>query len=143
MPLRGILIALRDGLVLLAVMGTSGCCHTVWIPADGVNHLAPRTAPPEVFLDRLPQRPYRRVGDVQVAGSNRTSLAEFIDEAKMVAAGKGCDILIDSFALEATRVYCKGEPVWGAADCCSRRFVCGAYQATNAESASIEPEAAP
>ena len=115
-----------------AILTLGGCCHSESFKATDKGFLpTARTQAPPVFLDRLPPIPYRRVGMIDVARSNSTPLNEFIDAALARATTVGCDVVIDTFALGGTSTYCKATPACGGSDCCTRRFVCGAYIAND------------
>lgn len=114
----------------LFALGLGGCCHTETFTSLEQSFVpAERRSRPAVFLDRLPKRDYRTVGVIEVARSDSTPLGEFIDGARAHAEGIGCDVVIDSFILGQARGYCRDTPVYGAPNCCTRKFLCGVYTA--------------
>jgi hypothetical protein len=116
--------------VTTALFWLGGCCHTASFTAIEKGFVAgPRRQAPVVFLDRLPRAEYRRVGFIEVARPNSTPLGEFVDAARVRGAEVGCDVVIDAFVLgEEGTYHCRDTPVYGAPECCTRAFVCGAYR---------------
>jgi hypothetical protein len=134
----------NSALAALLALALGGCCHSESFKATEKG-FAPsaRGGDPVVFLDRLPREPYRTVGVIRVARPNSTPLGEFIDAARTHATMVGCDVVIDAFLVGATGSYCKKTPVYGAPNCCTRRFVCGAYSTEGLARGSSAPSDAP
>jgi hypothetical protein len=82
----------KTSLVLIAVL-TGGCASATFVRTDeGFRPLMTRTLP-EVYLDRVPERPYRAVGVIEVIVNGK--LPEIVKIARETGQKFGCDAVID------------------------------------------------
>jgi hypothetical protein len=88
-----------------------------------------------VFLDRLPQQPYRPVGIVEVTGSN--DLGEIVRTASEQGRLVGCDVLVDraihrvsaapAASADLTLVTYQAQPVIVGPSPPPHQFICGIF----------------
>ncbi len=80
---------------LLAAVLLPGCLSATFTRTAGdyVPH-AVDTAP-EVFIDRLPARPYRPVGVIEVQSPAAASLSQVLAAARSKGKAVGCDVVVD------------------------------------------------
>ena len=84
----------RFGAGVLAVV-LSGCVNATFtktVPTFAAHPVALR---PEVFVDRLPPRPYDSVGIIEVVAPQSASLSEILRAAATKGQKVGCDVVVD------------------------------------------------
>jgi hypothetical protein len=82
-------------LACLALAG-AGCVTTNFVPTDGSFRSSGRSTRPQVFVDRLPPRPYRSVGIIEVTGpAGLMDLQTVMAEAAIAGDSAGCDVVVD------------------------------------------------
>jgi hypothetical protein len=152
-------------------LGLSGCVqlHSNFILTDASYrpHVRPR---PRVYVDHLPDRPYRSVGIIEVAGpATLMDLNDVLAEAQSAGAEQGCELLVDRAIHHVSRapaprpamilVSYPGQPTFGTpttrpapaytpgptytpAPTDRHEFICGIYSGP-ASAPSSEPPPAP
>jgi hypothetical protein len=125
--------------LLLPLVLLAGCLVTSsFFLTDGRFHQGVHHSDPEVFLDRLPDQPYRAVGIIEVQGPGSMELGSMVNEARAKGGELGCDVVVDraihrvaageavhSYALAANQtVYAAPAPPPN-----KHEFICGLYEA--------------
>jgi hypothetical protein len=84
----------RQYLVCVLLLAT-GCWRVTFVSTDSAFQRAPG-AEPDVYLDRLPDRPYQSVGILEVTGpAIEFDLDAVIRRAKKKGRELGCDLIVD------------------------------------------------
>ena len=78
----------------LAVLG-GGCLHAQFSRTDPSFVEIPGKGPPRVYVDQLPQRPYRSVGIIEVLVPVGYALSDVMDLSSAEGARVGCDVVVD------------------------------------------------
>lgn len=87
-------LAFKSVTVLLAAV-LAGCWSTSFIQTDP-SYRATSGAWPEVYLDRLPDRPYRSVGIIEVKGpAGDFDLEDVLRHAQEKGRELGCDLIVE------------------------------------------------
>jgi uncharacterized membrane protein YgcG len=83
----------RPLLLIVATSALWACAPARFIKSDAAFIESPRSAPPELFVEVAPQRPWRVVGTVELTLSGNVSEGEVISRAKVLGQQAGCELL--------------------------------------------------
>jgi hypothetical protein len=78
-----------------ALFLSAGCLHAEFIQTDPSVILARKASRPRVYIDRLPERPYRSAGILELTFHASLSLRDVLEAAGDEGKKVGCDVVID------------------------------------------------
>ena len=126
----GYSVGMKKAFVAALVL-SSACMRTSFVRTEPAFSRPARGAPPPVFLDRLPPRPYHSVGIIQVTSPAGSDLSRVIDAAADEGKTNGCDLVVDRAihkvgSLDAPLVHADYQ-AQAAPPPSQREFICGIY----------------
>jgi hypothetical protein len=87
--------AFRPLLLALALASLAGCVSSNFVATDPRFHARGATSP-RVYMDALPDKPYRSVGIIEVSGPPaQMDLPTVLAEAERAGGEAGCDVVVD------------------------------------------------
>ena len=94
------------GFFIATIAGTAlaGCVRTSFTQTDFGFALHPAAQRPNVFLDRLPERPYRSVGIIEVISPAGFTLNQILGEVIEQGQNVGCDVIVDRSIYRVSQV---------------------------------------
>jgi hypothetical protein len=87
---------MRTSFLMLLAFGLLNGCVSATFTQTSQSYVVHRLeAPPEVFVDRLPQSAFDSVGIIEVQAPASADLSMILDAAKSKGQDVGCDVVVD------------------------------------------------
>ena len=118
-----------SSMALCLTVACAGCIGTTsrFVQSDKSYQAKPRTAPPQVFVQRVPAKPFASVGIVQVQAPVTAPTETLIKAAIVEGTKLGCDVLVHEALYEQRRGTPRRKFANGVA---SWLFTCGVFDVT-------------
>ena len=127
----------RFSLALCLSVVSAGCIGTTsrFVQSDKSFQAQPRTAPPQVFVEGVPAKPFASVGIVEVQAPVITPPETLFKAAVAEGTKLGCDVLVHEALYEQRR----GTPRYNFANgVASWLFTCGVFDVTRQPEATAQ-----